>query len=61
MAKGFTGNTLLKCSASKKAEDNDSKETVIIRVFGDFGDRDSEVTIMRKLSEKGIIPPLYCR
>ena len=61
MARDLTGNVLLECSDSDKSSDDDNQEKVIIRVFGDFPThRDSEVRIMRKLSEKGIIAPVYC-
>ena len=62
MTRGFAGNVLLKCSAGEgAADDDDNEDKIIIRVFGDYhSDRDSEVYIMRKLSDKGIIPPLYC-
>ena len=56
-------NVLVKCSANAAAEEDDRREKVIIRVFGDVlpFHRDSEVHLMRLLSEKGIIPPVYCR
>ena len=62
MTRGFTGNALLKCSTGEKAaDDDDNEEKIIIRVFGDYpSDRDSEVHIMKKLSDKGIIPPMHC-
>ena len=54
-------NFLLRCSAHSDVED-DGKESVIIRVFGDYAfHRQSEVHFMTKLSEKNIIPPLFCR
>ena len=63
MTRGFTGNVLLKCSATEKAAADDNGEKIIIRMFGHQMSfhRDSEVFIMRKLSENNIIPPIYCR
>ena len=62
MKKGFTGNLLLKCSATDDAANDDDQEKVVIRIFGHFPfHRDSEVCIMRKLSEKDVIPLVYCR
>ena len=56
---GFT-NLLLKCSPDADADDE--QEKVIMRVFGDhFVHRDSEIFIMRKLGEHGVIAPMYCR
>ena len=55
-------NFLLKCSPNADAEDDDTQEKIIVRVFGDVPfHRESEVNLMRMLSEKGIIPPVYCR
>ena len=63
MTRGFTGNVLLKCSATDKTSDDDNEEKIIIRMFGYHMSfhRDSEVFIMRTLSENNIIPPIYCR
>ena len=63
MTRGFTGNVLLKCSATEKAAGDANEEKIIIRMFGDHMSfhRESEVCIMRKLSENNIISPIYCR
>ena len=56
-------NFLLKCSANTDVEcDEDGQERIVIRVFGEIElHRESEIYFMRKLTEKGIIPPIYCR
>ena len=57
--KGFV-NFLIKCSAS--ANDKNDEDHIIVRVFGPLPfHRESEVLMMKKLSEKGMIPPLYCK
>ena len=55
-------NHLLKCSANAAAENDDEQEKIIIRVFGNLPvHRESEVHLMKMLSEQGVIPPLFCR
>ena len=53
-------NRLLRCSCGDHV---DSGDVIIIRVFGHVEgyNRDTEVHIMSMLSEKGVIPRLYCR
>ena len=56
-------NFLLKCSATKDDDAaNEDQEKIVIRVFGPMSfHRESEAHIMRMLSEKGMIPPVYCK
>ena len=53
-------NSLLKCHLKQDTDDEDS---VIVRLFGHVEgyNRDIEVHIMKMLSDRGVIPPLYCR
>ena len=52
----------MKCYSNADVGDNYDHDKVIIRVFGhQLLHRESECELMRLLSEKGMIPPMYCR